>query len=456
MTGREWAAMTRRGAIGAMAAAAAGYALFGRSASDRAPAGRVTLDYWEKWTGHEGETMRGIVDEFNASQDRVFVRYFAMAGIDQKALIAIAGGSPPDILGVWNFSVPAFAESGAILPLDELAEEFGIRRERYALAVWPMLTHHDRLYAIVSTCGSLALYYNRGLFREAGLDPDRPPRTIEELDAAAISLTAEESPGGRLTRAGFLHTEPDWWTWHWGYFFGGSLYDPASERSLAASPENVRAYEWVQTYPKRWGADRLVTLQSGFGWYGTAQHPFLTGRVAMTMQGPWLANLVTKFRPDLDYGVAPFPVEAQLYDPGAPIGLLDSDVLVVPRGAEHPRESFEFIAYTQRPEIMERLSAAHGKNSPLAHSSPRFVAEHPNRFLRVHDAIANSPRAFRFPRTRIWSEYAAEFDAAMQGMWRLESPAAAALARVQSATQARLDQVVKMRARRGGAREMSP
>ncbi len=450
MKGRDWPAMTRRVAIGAMAAAGAGFALFGRRATEEAPAGRVVLDYWEKWTGHEGETMRGIVDEFNASQNRIFVRYFAMAGIDQKALIAIAGGSPPDILGVWNFSVPAFAESGAIIALDEMAEEHGIRPGGYALAVWPMLTHRGRLYAIVSTCGSLAMYYNKGMFREAGLDPEHPPRTIGELDEAATRLTTEESRGDRLTRAGFLHTEPDWWTWHWGYFFGGTLYDAASERSLAASAENVRAYEWVQTYPQRWGADRLVTLQSGFGWYGTAEHPFLTGRVAMTMQGPWLANLILKFRPEMDFGVAPFPVEDRLYDAREPIGLLDSDVLVVPRGAEHPRESFEFIAYTQRQEVMERLSAAHCKNSPLAHSSERFIAEHPNRFLRVHDAIANSPRAFLFPRTRIWSEYAAEFDAAMQGMWRLESPAAAALERVRSATQARLDQVVRMRGRRGG------
>jgi ABC-type glycerol-3-phosphate transport system substrate-binding protein len=445
--------MTRRAALGTMAAVGAGFALLGPRSSGTllASRGRIVLDYWEKWTGHEGEAMRRIVDEFNASQDRIFVRYFAMAGIDQKALIAIAGNSPPDILGVWNFSIPAFADSGAIVPLDELAAESGISRQQYALSVWPMLTHRGRLYAMVSTCGSLAMYYNRQMFRAAGLDPDRPPTTIAELDDAATRMTLEESPGGRLTQAGFLQTEPDWWTWHWGYFFGGSLYDEASGRALAAAPANVRAYEWVQSYPQRWGADRLVKLQSGFGWYGTAEHPFLTGRIAMTMQGPWLANLIQKFAPDLDFGVVPFPVEASLYNPAEPIGLLDSDVLVVPRGAKHPRESFEFIAYVQRPEIMERLSAAHCKNSPLRNSSDRFVAEHPNRFLHVHDAIANSPRAFLFPRTRIWSEYVAQFDAAMQGMWRLQAPASAALAGVERAVQARLDREAQMRAIRQGA-----
>ncbi len=450
MTRVGWGNMTRRAAIGAMAAVGGGFAIFGPQSSGRQAAsrGRIVLDYWEKWTGHEGDAMRQIVDEFNLSQSRIFVRYFAMAGIDQKALIAIAGNSPPDILGVWNFSVPAFADSGAILPLDDLAAEFGVERKNYALSVWPMLTHRNRLYAMVSTCGSLAMFYNRAMFRGVGIDPDEPPRTIDQLDEAASRLTTEESRGGRLTQAGFLHTEPDWWSWHWGYFFGGSLYDQERDRATTASPQNVRAYEWVQTYPQKWGADRLVRMQSGFGSYGTAEHPFLTGKVAMTMQGPWLANLIQRFSPGLDYGVAPFPVESGLYDPDQPIGLLDSDVLVVPKGAKHPRESFEFIAFTQQPEIMERLSAAHCKNSPLRTSSEQFVATHPNRFLHVHDAIANSPRAFLFPRTRIWSEYVAQFDASMQGMWRLQTPASVALERIERIVQARLDRETKMRALR--------
>jgi len=444
------AAVTRRAAIGALAAAGAGFALLGPRRTDARAKGRIVLDYWEKWTGHEGEAMRRVVDRYNESQSRVFVRYFAMAGVDQKALIAIAGGAPPDILGVWNFSVPAFAESNAVLPLDDMAASRGLTRERYARAVWPMLTHRGRLWSMVSTCGSLALFYNRTLFREAGLDPAAPPQTIDELDRCAIALTKEDS--GRLTRAGYLHTEPDWWTWHFGYHFGASLYDAESERATAAAPENIRAYEWVQSYPKRWGADRLVRLQSGFGWYGTAEHPFLTGKVAMTMQGPWLANLIKQFKPDLDYAVTPFPVEAPILNPSEPVGLLDSDVLVIPRGVKHPEESFDFIAYTQSREVLEELSTAHCKNSPLAETSEAFVRNHPNKFVQVHAAIADSPRAYLFPRTRIWPEYVAAFDSAMQRMWRLEEPAASALSGVERTAQARLDRVSAMRARRESMR----
>lgn len=442
--------LTRRAALSALGAAGIGFVAFGPRPLAERYGSRLVLSYWEKWTGPEGEAMRRVVDEFNNAQSRIFVRYFSMGGIDQKAMIAIAGGDPPDIIGMGNFSVPAYADNNALIALDDLAASADIRREDYAAGVWPMLTHRGRLWAMVNTCGSLALFYNRAAFREVGLDPDRPPRTIDELDEYDQRLTAAESGDAeaRLLRVGFLHTEPDWWSWHWGYFFGGSLYDEASDRALADSAPNIEAYEWVQRYPRHHGARRLVSFQSGFGFYGTAEHPFLTGKVAMTQQGPWLANVIKRFRPDLDYSVAPFPVKADLYDPSRPIGLLDSDVLVIPRGARHPEASFEFIAYTQRPEVVEYLSSVHCKNSPLARSSERFLAEHPNRAVAVHGAIAQSPRAFVFPRTRIWPQYVAEFDSGMQRLWRLEDEPRRTLASISSSIQKQLDHAAEQRRRR--------
>ena len=443
------ASLSRRAALAGLIASAAGFALLGPRGVTERTGGRVVLNYWEKWTGHEGEAMRRVVDEFNASQERIHVRYFSMAGIDQKALVAIAGGTPPDVLGMGNFSIPPYAEADALLPLDELAAEAGLTRERYAPAVWPMLTHRGKLWGMVNTCGALALFYNKALFREAGLDPERPPRTIAELDEFSARMLVEE--GRDIARAGFLHTEPDWWSWFWGAFFGGSLYDAASDKALADSQENIRGYQWVQSLPRTLGVDRVLRFQSGFGSYGTPENAFLSGKLAMVNQGPWLANLINVYKPDLDYGVAPFPVDAGLYDAAAPIGLLDSDVLVIPRGCRHPRESFEFIAYTQRREVIEFLSKAHCKNSPLAESSEEFLRGHPNKAVAVHNAVASSPRAFIFPRTRTWEQYVKEFNAAMHGMWRLEQPAETALAKVQKAAQAQLDEAARQRVLRGKA-----
>ncbi|MGE3109130.1 MAG: ABC transporter substrate-binding protein [Phycisphaerales bacterium] len=439
--------VTRRAAVGTLAAAGAGFALFGPRGARENVGRRLVLDYWEKWTGHEGAAMQRVVDRFNDSQDRLFVRYFVTSAIDQKSLVAIAGGDPPDVIGLWNFNVPPYAESGAILPLDQLAPAAGLSLDQYQPGVRQVMTHRGQWWATTSTAGTLAMYFNKSLFRAAGLDPDHPPRTIEELDAAHDRLTVRNQRG-EYERVGFLHTEPGWWSWIWGYHFGGSIYDEAHNRALIDSPRNLAAYRWMQSYPRSLGMDRMERFRSGFGNYGTPQNAFLTGKVAMVIQGPWLANMVQAFAPDLDYGVAPFPVAQSAYQPDAPVSLIDTDVLVIPRGAKRPEASMEFIAFTQRQDVQEELATAHCKGSPLVSVSDAFLRRHPNRGVRLHNHLAGSPRAFICPPTRAWKEFKDGFDSAVQRLWALASDSDNILSAIQRSTQTLLDRTAAQAARR--------
>lgn len=464
--------VSRRAALGALGAAAVGYTLFGPRGSAGVPASsatnaaakaggsgqRIILDYWEKWTRHEGEAMRRVVEAFNASQSRIFVRYLVVADIGQKSMIAIAGGDPPDVIGLYAFNVPVYADSGALLPLAALARPRGVSLEHYSPGVRTVMTHRGSWWALVNTCGSVALYYNRALFREVGLDPNRPPRTIAELDEMHARLLLREGgggdtggAGGPLRRVGFFHREPGWWSWLWGNHFGGAIYDPGSDRATVDSAPNRAAFEWMQSYPRALGVANATRFQDGFGNYFTPENPFLTGQVGMIVQGPWIANLVKAFKPDFDYGVAPFPVADGLYDAASPIGLIDTDVLVIPRGVKNPEASMEFIAFTQRRDMTELLATAHCKPSPLLDQTDDFRANHPNRGIAVHDAIARSERAFVPPRTRVWQQFKDEFDTEVQRMWRLEVEPKAALAAMQARAEAMLARAADERRRRGGA-----
>ena len=437
--------------MGGLAAGAAGLVLFGPRPRSDAPPGRIILDYWEKWTGDEGRAMRRLVERFNTEQDRIHVRYLTINSIDQKAMIAIAGGAPPDIIGLWNFNLPSFAESGALLPLDDLASTAGLGSDRYADAVWTMCRHEDRLWGMISTCGSLALYMNLDAIEAAGVNLEREfdgyPRTIDELDRLSDRLT-ERDAEGKIQRTGYLHTEPGWWSWPYGYHFGGTLVDPITGDATALTQPNIDAYRWVRSYPERYGSRELLAFQSGLGFYGTAQQPFLTGQVPLTMQGPWLANLVAAFRPGLRYRAVPMPVHESIYREDAPVGLLDGDVLVIPKGAPNPEASFAFIAWVQEQRQLEDLATAHGKNSPLRAVSPGFVENHTNRSVAQHNTIANSPRAYLFPRLRVWPRYVAEFDAGFQSLWLLQQTPDAMLARIQTTAQQAIESSRDRRARR--------
>src|SRR4051812_35247461 len=82
-----------------------------------APPGAVVVTYWEKWTGAEAAQMRQIVDDFNTSVGRnkkIFMQYLSMANIDQKTLVSVSAGVPPDIAGIWDQQVAQYAALGAI------------------------------------------------------------------------------------------------------------------------------------------------------------------------------------------------------------------------------------------------------------------------------------------------------------------------------------------------------
>lgn len=437
-----------------MTAGAAGFAAFGpRGARSRAD-GRIVLDYWEKWTGHEGAAMQAVVDEFNQSQSRILVRYLVTAGIDQKSMIAIAGGDPPDVLGLYNYNIPLFAETGALLPLDEAAGSAMLPPlEAYARAIRPMLTHPDRSgrlrrWACPNTGGTLALYYNKSLFAQVGLDPARPPATLEQLGEIVARLDAT-TQGGRYSRLGFTPTEPGWWPWAWGAYFGASLTDQPCRRALIDSPEHVAAFRWIRETAERLGPERVNAFGSGWGnSYDSINNAFLAGQVAMVLQGPWLASVINTHSPGLDYGVVPFPVPASIAD-GPPIGLVESDMLCVPRGARHPDASMEFIAFTQQPRIVEKLSTAHFKNSVLAQVSPEFVANHPNRGVAVFNAVANSPRGFRASSTRQFPQIRSKMGSLFPKVWNTDEPVEDLLRSTNSEVQSLLDLEHEQKARRG-------
>ncbi len=92
---------------------------------------RVVIEYWEKWTGFEADAIRTVVDDFNASQDRIYVNYSSVSQIDHKLMLATAGGVPPDVAGVYARMLPVYSENKALTPLDAMAAAAHITRDQY-------------------------------------------------------------------------------------------------------------------------------------------------------------------------------------------------------------------------------------------------------------------------------------------------------------------------------------
>lgn len=445
--------VSRRSALGVLGAAGAAALLWPYTPRGHAdvPPGRVELRYWEKWTGIEGEALGKVVDRFNRTQDRIWVHLTPVSDITSKAMVAIGGGDPPDVVGLYSYSVPTYASARAVMPLDAFKSAPPIDPERYVPGVKELLWHEGRPWAGVNTCYTLAMYHNRELLRQVGHDPDTPPRTIAELDGLSDRLTRFDS-AGRMERAGFLQNVPGWWNYFWPIMFGGRLYDEQTGKATCAGPRCVRAFEWIGATAARYGVAATTAFASGYGRnIHSAQDPFMSGRMAMIVQGPWLANFIRALTPNLDYSAAPVPVAPEVYDPDRPTGLLEADVLMIPRGCPHPEESYVFVSYMQRQDVQEELATAHGKPSPLRVCSPGFLERHPNRSIRAFDAIARSPAAQILPRTTAWKAYSDLLNPAFDRVWSGSDPGAT-LAAVQTRAQRLIDTADQRRRQRERAR----
>lgn len=400
--------------------------------------GPVQIEYWEKWTGFEGDAMRKVVDDFNASQNRIHVNLLTVSDIANKVMLATSAGIPPDVAGLYSGNLAQYVDDRAATPLDEYCRRDGIGPEDYKPVYWDSGFYRGHVYSLPSTPATTALHYNSEMLRKAGFDPNRPPQTIEELSAMADKLTVKEN--GKIKIAGFLPSEPGWWNWCWGYFFGGKLWD--GDKITINSPENIRGYEWVQSFPKKYGPQAVQTFKSGFGNFSSPQNAFMSDQVATELQGVWMYNFITQFAPKMDWKAVPFPYPKDRPDLKG-VTIAEADILIIPRGAKHPEEAWEFIKYVNSQKGMETLCMGQRKNSPLTKVSQAFLDAHPNPYIELFDSQAANKNAIGTPKIGIWAEYQAEINNAFDEIMLLRKTPKQALDDVAKRMQPKMDQYLR-------------
>ena len=295
-----------------LAGAVAVFVASAKTGSAQLPPGVVKVQYWEKWTGNEGRQMQIIVDQFNATigkEKNIYVEYTSLSEVDRKTLVATAAGVPPDVAGLWAGQLVQFAAMDALEPLDEYAAAHHIASDYYKPIYWKACHYDGHLWCLISTPAAVALHYNKEIFqahaddlRKAGFDPDRPPRTLAELDAYAEILTSYDTANGkkRVKTFGLIPLEPGWYIPLLPGWFNGTIYDPVSQQLTLTTPGVVAAFDWIASYSRKYGKDSISDFRSALGVFDSPQNGFLSGTVAMEQQGPWMANYIEHLAPQMN------------------------------------------------------------------------------------------------------------------------------------------------------------
>jgi hypothetical protein len=367
--------------------------------------------------------------------------------------------------------------------LTRRAADAGIDDDLIIPVLYKACRYHDRVYALPLTPWSVALYYNKEIFaefagelEEAGYSADRPPRTLDELRGYANIIHRRDAQG-EIELMAFLPGFPETvgWFWNaWALWFGGSFRDGEAGEFRVDTDAYLRGYGWVRDYARHFGIRDVLRFESGMANFNSPDNPFMIGKLAMVQMGPFFANMIRKYAPDIDYGVAPFPTVD-----GREVGFCALDVLTIPKGARHPDEAWAFMEwlYTSAPiavpsgkaepqygydyftvktdtgmlrrpmpllRPVEWLCWAHYKNGPLVSPSPGFIESHPNPAIDVHERATRGPHAHTVPPLPNWTELLVEFTAAYRDIWSSEVDVGTRL----GACQERIDVLVDQARRR--------
>src|SRR5207248_11659767 len=125
----------------------------------------------------------------------------------RKHSAAVAGGKAPHVADFDRFQVPAYVNWRMFQPLNDFAVKDKYDLVRYAPAVLEEAMGFDKkLYGLPSSMDVRLLYWNKEQFAQAGLDPEQPPATWDDLRRMAVRLTRRGRTGA-LDRLGFHTTQ---------------------------------------------------------------------------------------------------------------------------------------------------------------------------------------------------------------------------------------------------------
>lgn len=323
----------------------------------------VSLPYWNGHTSTDGEVLRDMAERFNeqhTGEIEVLPDIMPWDTFYQKLPPAIASNSAPPLTDFNNTRLPEYVATGTLQPLDDFWSESGLNPEDYNETVLDMGKIDGTTYMLPMNYFGIYLFWNKTLFEEAGLDPEKPPTTWEELADYAVQLTDPTKD-----QYGFGMPVPNEVnSWYmpliWGN--GGEVADLETKTSLLDSPQNIQSMEFLS---------ELVS--AGVSPEAPDDTQLAAGRIAMYINGPWVAKLLNES--GLDYGITGPPAGTETQ-----ATTVEGTFFAIPVTASEEEKfaAYEFIEYWLSPDLIKEWSMKN--NTPTYHNGladdPELVENH--------------------------------------------------------------------------------
>lgn len=294
-------------------------------------ADQVEINLWT--VDRPGEYHYKMAEEFSAKNPdiKVNVRSVQFPDMVNELAKAMATGEAPDVTYIDNPDVALFASRKLLLDMKPLIDKSSVvKLDQIYPGPLASVSFNGGVYGIPRGANTIALYYNADLFKAAGLDPDKPPKTWDELHEVAKKLNQPDKGIYGLAFSAAASEEGTFQFLPWLQMAGGDY-------NKVNVPGGVKALSLWKTFIDEGLASRDTLIRGQWDSTGT----FNAGNAAMDISGPWELPRMSQDA-KFDYRVAPLPVPEEGATRASALGEGDN---VIVANTKHPEEAFRFVEY---------------------------------------------------------------------------------------------------------------
>jgi len=195
-----------------------------QAAPAQKPAAGGKIVFWHAMGGANGEAVQRMVDNYNKSQSQTSGEAIFQGTYDDalaKLKTALASNSAPALIQVYDIGMRFMVDSGEVVPMQEFMDKEKLDTSDFEQNVLAYYKLDEKLYGMPFNTSSSILYYNKDAFKAAGLDPNKPPKTFDEVTEYAKKLTKKS--GSEVQQYGF-HQAIYGWLFEQYLAVSGGLY----------------------------------------------------------------------------------------------------------------------------------------------------------------------------------------------------------------------------------------
>lgn len=317
---------------------------FGVMAANAASA--VEIEYWQYVFDTRVKAMDQLIQKFQASNPDIKVKHttFPYAEYQTKVAAAVTAGQGPDVVQLFYGWLDGFVSGKLIQPLPKDA----FPQDRIESEFFPIVAAMKRngeYYGLPTAVRSLALFYNKKLFQAAGLDPNKPPQTVEEFVAAAEKTVKRDSAGNILSEGFAMDMagqDHQWWREVLIRQNGGVPYADNDRKVAYNDAAGLKALQFYVDLQKKQKVGQV-------GFMDEAQAAFKGGLAAMTIDGTFRLGAFSSIKA-FEWGVTELPVANGVRSNYASYF---ANAITSKVTGEKLEAAKKFLAYVSSPEAME-------------------------------------------------------------------------------------------------------